>query len=230
MGCAMRSIPGCVASDRTMNPRPWRNPILVSFCGLILAMLACTSNDTLFVQLTVTPIPTVTPTPLAAQTRFKVKDTVTLVSGSPQITLSTRPVAPNAAVAAVTPCFQNTRVTINAVSANEQDPTDKTIYYDIQCGTAEGWVPEYWLTPLTLNGSALVKSPDGKGAPIYSDSDLTSQPAGSPCPDGTQVSISELTMNVNRVGTTPDNHIYVQVTCGDTTGYVLEDDLVSSGS
>jgi hypothetical protein len=226
----MRSIPGCVGSDLTMKLPNRRGPVLVSLCGLILAMLACTSNDTLFIHLTETPIPTLTSTPLAIETRFKVNETVTIVSGTFQITMSSRPVAPSAASAANAPCFPKTRVTIKAVSGNEQDPTDPTIYYDIQCGTADGWVPEYWLTPLKPDGSAVVKSPDGKGAVIYSDSDMTSQAAGAPCPDGTQVSILDMTMNVNAVGSTPDNHIYVQVTCGDTTGYVLENDLVPTGS
>jgi len=202
----------------------------VTLCSVILAMLACTSNDTLFIHLTLTPIPTLTPTPLAIQTRFKVKDTVTIVSGAFQITMRSRPVQPSAAAAALAPCFPKTRVEINAVSGNEKDPSDPTIYYDIQCGTAEGWVPEYWLTPLKPDGSAVVKSTDGKGAAVYSDSDITSQPAPAPCPDGTTVSIMDLTTNVNAVGSTPDNHIYVQVTCGDTTGYVLETDLVPAGS
>ena len=209
-----------------------RTPVFVSLCGLglILAMLACTSSDTLFIHLTVTPVPTLTRTPLAIETRFKVQDTVTIVSGSFQITMSSRPVPPSAASAALTPCFPKTRVTIKAVSHNEKDPKDSTIYYDIQCGTADGWVPEYWLTPLTADGSAVVKSPDGKGAVVYSDSDITSQAAAAPCPDGTKVTIMDLTTNVNAVGSTPDNHIYVQVTCGDTTGYVLDSDLVPAGS
>jgi hypothetical protein len=217
-----------------MNPgsRPSpRAPALLALLGLILATLACTSNDTLFIHLTETPVPTVTPTPLAIETRFKIHDKATIVSATFQITMYRRPGPPSFAEAASAPCFPNTRVDILNVSRNVDDPKDPVIYYDVQCASATGWVPEYWLTPLNPNGSAVVKSADGKGAVLYSNPDVTSEPASpTPCADGTTLSISSLTLNPDASATAPDNHIYVQVTCGDVTGYALESDLVPAGS
>ncbi len=204
--------------------------LLVLFC-LALATLACTSNDTLFIRLTETPVPTVSPTPLAIQTRFKVHDKVTIVSATFQITMYRRPGPPSFSAAASAPCFPNTQVDVLDVSRNVDDATDPVIYYNVQCASATGWVPEYWLTPLGPSGSAVVKSADGKGAVLYSNPDTTSAPASpSPCADGTTLSISSLTLNPDASAAAPDNHIYVQVTCGDVTGYALENDLVPAGS
>jgi hypothetical protein len=194
-------------------------------------MLACTSNDRLFIRLTETPVPTVTPTALAIPTRFQVRDKATIVSATFQITMYRRPGPPSLSAAANAPCFPNTQVDILEISRNVDDPKDPVIYYNVQCASATGWVPEYWLTPLDPSGSAVVKSAGGKGAVLYSNPDITSEPASpSLCADGTTVSISSLTLNPNASAAAPDNHIYVQVTCGDVTGYALESDLIPAGS
>ena len=208
-----------------------RTPALIALSCLILAVLACTSSDTLFIRLTETPIPTLTPTPLAIQTRFSVKEKVTIVGATFQITMYRRPGPPSFSEAASAPCFPNTQVDILDVSRSTEDAKDPVIYYNVQCASATGWVPEYWLTPLNPSGSAVVKSANGKGALLYSNPDTTSEPASTaPCADGTTLSISSLTMNANASAAAPDNHIYVQVTCGDVTGYALESDLVPAGS
>lgn len=216
-----------------MRCRVFRFPpkFCIVLAALLLAGLACTSSDTFLgrpiIQLTATPVPTVTPTPLAIQTRFKVGDQATTVAATFQMILLNEPVKPSNASIATAVCFPNTSVKILTVSRNRKDATDATIYYEIECGASQGWVPEYWITPLTPNGSAVVKSPDGKGAPVYSAPDVTSAPvSGSPCADGTKLSVDSLTSNPNSSDAAPDLNIYVQTTCGSASGYVVESMLV----
>ncbi|GEM_PF-3727774 len=194
---------------------------------LILAALACTSNDTLFIKLTATPVPSPTPTPLSIQTRFKVKDKPYVVGWTFQIMMANRPTMPSSQAAALATCFQNTQVEVLDVSRNVDDPKDTTLYYNIQCAASTGWVPEYWLTMLNPTGEAIVKSKDGKGAVLYSEPNTSSKPASeTPCADGTKVPISGLTLNPDATASAPDTNIYVQVTCGNDTGYALESVLV----
>jgi hypothetical protein len=205
---------------------PW-----VALLGLVAAVLACTSNDTLFIKLTATPVPSPSPTALAMETRFKIGDKPTIASATFQITMANRPEPPSSVVAALSTCFPNTQVEVTDVSRNRTDPQDPGIYYQVQCAAASGWVPEYWLTFLSPSGSAVVKSKDGKGATLYRNADAASKPVSpNPCADGTTVPISGLSLNPDASATNPDTNIYVQVTCDGVTGYALESALVPASS
>jgi hypothetical protein len=198
-----------------------------SWVSLILAILACTSNDTLFIHLTATPVPTITPTPLAAETRFKIKDKAYVISSTIQVLLTAEPGTLESQPGATTICFPNTQVEVTDVSKNRNDPKDLTIYYKVSCAASDGWVPEYWMTPLDPTGSAVVKSKDGKGAKVYSDASASAELASpTPCADGTTVAISRITLNPDATTSTPDRNIYVQITCGSISGYVLDTELV----
>jgi hypothetical protein len=216
-----------------MTDHPVRRPLtlLAGTLSLLLAMLACTSNDTLFIHFTPTPVPSVTPTPLTSGTRFKIKDKVFIVSATFQIQMASDPEMPSSQVASLSTCFPNTQVQILDVSKNRRDPGDTGTYYNVQCGASGGWVPEFWLTLLDPAGSAVVKSTDGKGATLYSNPDVKSAPASTtPCADGTTVSISGMTLNPDASDTNPDHNIYVQVSCGSAAGYALESALAPAGS
>jgi hypothetical protein len=190
-------------------------------------MLACTSNDTLIIHLTPTPVPTIMPTALAAETRFKIKDKAYVVSSTIQVLLTKEPGPLESQPGATTICFPNTQVEISDVSKNRTDPKDLTIYYKVSCAASDGWVPEYWMTSLDPTGSAVVKSKDGKGAKVYSDANTKADLASpNPCADGTTVAISRITLNPDAPADAPDRNIYVQITCGSTTGYVLDTELV----
>src|SRR5690348_10179073 len=76
----MRSIRSCEGA-RMDRPLPVRRRIFLTLMALLLLMpLACWSSDTLFINLTVTPVPTITPTSQAIDSRYKVGDTVTIPS------------------------------------------------------------------------------------------------------------------------------------------------------
>src|SRR5437667_8952962 len=104
-----------------MKPIRHYTALLTGLCSLILAMLACTSNDTLFIHFTPTPVPSVTPTPLTSATRFKIKDKVYVGSSSFQIMMAADPEMPSSQVASLSACFQNTLVEILDVSRNRKD-------------------------------------------------------------------------------------------------------------
>jgi hypothetical protein len=201
---------------------PW-----IVLTALILAALACTSNDTLFIKLTQTPVPTATPTALAFNTRYKASDQLYIVGSSFQIPLNSHPsVVQQYSSAVSSACFPGTQVTVLDASKNRDEPSDPLIYYNVQCGSAAGWVPEFTLTLLKPNSPAVVKSPDGKGATIYSDADAKSKPVSEqPCPEGTSAYVGRLTLNTNTRSLTDDTNIYAEVTCGDLSGYALESAL-----
>jgi hypothetical protein len=230
MACVMRLIHVCAEGETRMISRFSQRTTWTVLASLILAALACTSNDTLFIRLTETPVPTVTPTPLASDTRFKINDNVTIVGSAFQIMMATRPGPVESAVASLATCFADTQVQILDVSKNAEDSNDPGLYYSVQCGASSGWVPEYWLTPLEASGSAVVKSKDGKGATLYTNPDVASEPASAACPDGTTVAIGGLTLNPDATEANPDTNIYVQVTCDGATGYALESALARAGS
>lgn len=94
-----------LTSQRTLIALPM---VLVS---LFMAMLACTSNDTLFIHLTDTPAPSITPTPLTQETRFKIGDktTVVLVSDFASMHLASFPASLRAAMRAVTAFLDRVR-------------------------------------------------------------------------------------------------------------------------
>ena len=201
----------------------------ISILSLMLAALACTSNDTLFIHLTETLTPTVTTTPLTQLTKFKIGEKVNIVSVAIIVDLAEEAGPMGGSMFSSGSCSPNQEVTIEDVSKNTTDPKDPELYYKIAC-SGSGWVPEYILTHLTQYGTATVASADGKGAMLYSDPDFKSKPvAEKACPDGAKVDILNLTLNpdtaIQRGGETatdPDYNIYVQVTCDGTTGYALE--------
>jgi hypothetical protein len=195
---------------------------------LLATILACTSNDTLFIKLTTTPVPTLTSTPLSQQTRYNKGDKVYAVSSARMIELMDQPGEKNlSTMGNFAQCFRNTSVTITDTSLSVVDSGDKLLYYQIDCGPGgTGWVPEYFLTLLNpKGGKAEVKSPDGKGATLYKDPTTKSAPVGIPCTDGTQVSVSDVTRNVD-FSSEEDTTLYAEIKCGDQTGYVLETLLV----
>jgi hypothetical protein len=215
----------------TMKPTRRSTVLLTALFSLIMAMLACTSNDTLFIKFTPTPVPSITPTPLTSETRFKIKDKVFIVSATFQIMMATEPEIPSSQVAALATCFPNTQVQILDISKNRKDPNDSSLYYSVQCGASSGWVPEFWLTFLDPAGTAIVKSKDGSGAKLYTNPDVNSKLASeTACANGTTVQISGMTLNPDASESNPDQNIYVQVTCGKDSGYALESALVPAGS
>jgi hypothetical protein len=106
---------------------------------LLLASLACWSNDTLFIPPTETP--TVTPIPPTpnVEGKFKIGDKVLIGGqgfGSVYLTVQPEPEkrsnrVPNAS------CYPNTTVTILAI----QRAGDVT-YYQVACNNNPGWVAE----------------------------------------------------------------------------------------
>jgi len=205
--------------------------VLAALASLVLAVLACTSNDTLFIQLTATPTPTITPTPLVLQTKLSVGDTAWTVSSGLSLTLPSNPTTA-VDLTAGTQCFRGLKVSILDKSKDVSDPNSNVILYKIDCGSGPGWIAEYSLSKFDPAGTtAVIKSPDGKGAPMYTEADSTSKPAAAaPCADGTKVTTSDISQNPNVRDASVDPHLYVQITCGSDTGYVLEDMLVAASS
>jgi len=192
---------------------------------LIMAMLACTSNDTLFIKLTATPSPTITPTPLNIQTKYQKGQQLYAVDAQKVITFDEQPGSQGVSGFSMTSCFRNTQVTILDASMSISDPKDPWVYYQVDCGSGgQGWVPEYKLTPFNPSGGmAVVKSPDGKGAPIYSEGDVKSPLATqAPCPDGTKVEITDILRSTNLSATEEDTNKYARVDCNGTNGYIVE--------
>lgn len=199
---------------------------LLALCAALLmlsmAALACTANDTLFIRLTDTPQPTSTPTPLPITTKFKVGDSGVVVGLSEfaavSLPSSAGPLVPGIGGAT---CFPNTRVTVLDVSRNVSDPNDETIYYLVQC-SGRGWIAEHQFSRFNRGDKAIVKTEDGSGAKLYRQSDVTSAQLDEPCPDGTEVSVTGLTANPFNPR---DTNIYVQVRCGNLSGWLLEEQL-----
>src|SRR5690349_10778072 len=112
----MRSIHAS-AVDRACGDRgigmQRQTPGLAALVGCLLAILACTSNDTLFIKLTATPVPSITPTQLTLTGGYKVNDKPYLVGATFQIPLTIEPGPPVNAASALSICFPNTQVTIN---------------------------------------------------------------------------------------------------------------------
>ncbi len=209
------------------NLRPKKTALFSTTVALILAMLACPSNDSLFIKLTATPVPTITPTPLVGvDTRYKKGDQLYAVDSERIINLGSQAGDTGGIIGAgFLSCFRNSQVTIQDISRSVVDPTDPDIYYQVDCGQGEsGWLPQYKLTPYNPAGAtAVVKSPDGKGAPLYKDSTVKAALASDkPCPDGTQVKISDATRNIDLSSNTPDMNIYLQVQCGDVNGWIVD--------
>jgi hypothetical protein len=188
-----------------------------------MAALACTANDTLFIRLTDTPPPTITPTPLAITTKFKVGDSGVVVGLSEfaavSLPASAGPLVPGIGGAT---CFPNTRVTVLDVSRNISDPNDETIYYLVQC-SGKGWIAEHLFSRFNRGDRAIVKTEDGSSVKLYRQSDVNSAQLDAPCPNGTEVKVIGLTFNPR------DRNIYIQVRCGALSGWLLEEQLAPLG-
>src|SRR3954454_17124075 len=101
--------------------------------SLVLAALACTSNDTLFIHLTATPKPTIQPTALSSKTRYKKGDELYAVEAQRVINLSGQPTGKVGVEGGMLTCFRNTQVTVVDTSKSVTDPKDSVIYYLIDC-------------------------------------------------------------------------------------------------
>jgi hypothetical protein len=193
----------------------------------VLAMLACTSNDTLFIHLTETPIPTLTPTPLSIQTKFQIneKATVVGVSDVASINLASVP-GPFRPAMSSGACFPNTVITILDVAQNTSDPSDPAFYYQILCsGGKKGWLSQKNLSKFTKYAEVIIKSPDGKGVTLLKSASQKSAPASTtPCADGTKVKINVLKSSTDDT----EDTVYAQIRCGGKTGFVSTDVLVAA--
>ncbi len=111
----------------------------IALLSLLIASLACWSNDTLFIPPTETP--TITPVPPTpnVEGKFKIGDTALIGGqGFGSVYLTERPEpekrsnrVPNAS------CYPNTTVTIRAIQR-----TGEVTYYQIACNNNPGWVAE----------------------------------------------------------------------------------------
>lgn len=184
-----------------------------------MGILACTANDTLFIRLTDTPIPSLTPTPLAIKTKLKIggKGVLVGVSDFAAIQMPSQP-GPSAPGSGTATCFPSTRVEILDVSRALNNPADENIYYQVNCAGSIGWLAEYQLSAFGRGDTAVVKSSDGTGAPILSGADAA-RATTDVCADGSQVAVSGV--SANQFNPT-DQNVYVQITCGNLRGYVLD--------
>jgi hypothetical protein len=193
--------------------------------SLMTALLACTANDSLFIKLTPSPSPTITSTPLAFTTRYKVGDEVTIISSSTFLAVGLNSLAsPYNAAEGVVQCLPGNTVVIADISGNVKDPTDKTIFYKVgSCNGLQGWLREFQVTTIKTGTALTIKSADGTGAAVYRQNDaLKGTPLANKCADGTEVKVSEVATGKER----EDNNVYYQIACGTTRGYILEKDVV----
>jgi hypothetical protein len=199
--------------------------MLMFILSLALVTIACTANDTLFIQLTQTPTPTVTPTPLAITTKFTVGTKVVVISSAPFkiIGLTAKPGQLQGGVDAGNSCTPGNVTAVERVSGSEIDTADKNIYYQITCsGNKKGWIPEYNLTNLFKDKTATVKTAGGTGATLYKSADRTTKPLDKTCPEGATVKMRDV-KNSNKAA---DQSVYVQIICDKLSGFVLDADLV----
>jgi hypothetical protein len=123
-----------------------RRRLLLGLWGMLLCMatLACWSSDTLFIQLTATPLPTPTqPVGEEVEGLFKVGDTAQIAAqgvGSVYLTEAPEPVTRRNRVANAN-CYPNSTVTIMALQR-----FDDITYYQVACNVnAPGWLAESFL-------------------------------------------------------------------------------------
>lgn len=210
---------------------PHRSTVALSTVLLMLmaALLACTSNDTLFIKLTLTPVPSLTPTPLVLETRFSRNDKVFLVGSQRLIEFAARPGEKDLISAQKSgSCIRNTSVTVLDVSRSVLDQQDTAIYYKLDCGgSGQGWLPEFYVSIFNpRNGSAQIKTKDGKGAPLFEAANAKSATAASKsCPEATKVTVTDLTREIDLSRDVQSVIIYARVNCGSERGYVLESNL-----
>jgi hypothetical protein len=123
--------------------RQRRLSLLLCLMTLGMATLACWSSDTLFIQLTATPIPTPTLPVVEVDSLFKIGDSAQIAAqgvGSVYLTEAPEPVTRRNRVANAN-CYPNSTVTIAAVQR-----VDDITYYQVACNVnAPGWVAEEFL-------------------------------------------------------------------------------------
>ena len=102
-------------------------------------LTACYSSDTLFIQLTATPLPTAIPPTPSINSLYRQGETVQIVGqGIGAVYLTDNPEPPtrrNRVPNAV--CYPNTRVVISDVQA-----VDGVTYYQVACAGIPGWLTE----------------------------------------------------------------------------------------
>lgn len=172
---------------------------------VMFVLLACTSNDTLFIHLTETPIPTLTVTRAPVQSRFVPGDKLTYVAASsPGVLLNSA----NASDKSTALCYTGTQVTINDATVK-----DKNTFYKIKCASSEGWTLETTLTPIRPNATATTTA---AGALITDpEPDATTNRAGM-CANNATVTVLDLAISPL------DGRIYANVQCGTVTGWLPE--------
>jgi hypothetical protein len=112
---------------------------VIALLMLCMASAACWSSDTLFIPPTPTPVPTSVPPTPDFTSKYRIGDSVTIVtSGIAPMYLTVRPEppsrgnrVPNAA------CYSGNVIAILAV-----ERTNNVIYYQITCNDQPGWVSE----------------------------------------------------------------------------------------
>ncbi|HRE49110.1 MAG TPA: hypothetical protein PLD47_15385 [Aggregatilineales bacterium] len=205
-----------------LKPTKYQATLALSFAltMLLSAILACTANDRLFITLTDTPIPSLTPTPLALDTKFKIGDTAVLINISEMVAVSLPPQAGpfRPGIPGASTCFPNTNVKVLDISKNPSDPSDPLIYYKVQC-QGEGWAAEVNLAKYKRGDKPSVSA--SEGAPLYSVPDASTAPLGD-CKENTTVTVLKSTRNQFD---DDDPLVYVEVACGVQQGYLLESTL-----
>jgi len=175
----------------------------VSGVALLLAALACTSNDTLFIQLTPTPVPTVTPTAAALiSSRYRAGETLTFVAQPSPGTLAEN--AGSASGGAL--CFTGTQVTVLQVAGS-------ATAYQIRCASAVGWAREANLTALVIGGRANVQAETFVTDDPEPDT-TTNRADSASCKANAATSILDLA--------TSGGVIYANVQCGAAVGWLPE--------
>lgn len=212
-----------VSMHRRTTTRRTLLALLTVALSLVMAILACTANDTLFIRLTATPAPTITPTPLALETRFNVGDTAVVVgvSAFAGVNLPPLPGPFRPGVSGNVTCFPNSKVPIRDISKNTSDAGDETIYYLVEC-PMRGWAADFNLSRFAQYDTAVVKSADGSGARMWRNTDSSGEPLPETCPDGESITIQLL---MNNPANSRDPNIYIQTTCAGQSGFLLEGDL-----
>ncbi|MBX3080102.1 MAG: hypothetical protein KF716_00620 [Anaerolineae bacterium] len=210
-----------------LKSRKTNAALSVVILALMLTVMACTANDTWIIHLTLTPTPTITPTPLVGDSiRFKLGDKLIIIGNSAFAPVGLNTTAgPFRAASSATQCLPKTNVTILDVSMNITDSSDTTVYYQVSCNGKKGWVPEYQITDRVKGTTLVIKSEDGSGAALYQQNDsIKGKPLDNKCPDGTQVTVDDVQTGKQ----TGDTGVYFQITCDKLKGYVMEKDVASA--
>lgn len=190
---------------------------------LMLAVLACTANDTLFIHLTETPVPSITPTPYVGANKFKIGDTAQIIGPSAFQQVGMAGV-PGPYIPAQSPglCLPGIAIKILDVATGTNATGESAIYYELSCsGGRSGWLAEYQLTAFLKNTPVIIASKDGTGATLYFQNDIGGRVLPNKCPDGTKTLVSEVLSGKSAT----DTNVYIQVDCNKVRAYVLETEV-----